>query len=714
MPLVSFICCQLLNLGCCCSLIVSIFRNGLFTFTVPMAVRLLAPFCLSSACSAIFDLESEATSNVVTVYVWLYSTLFMILISSAEFVAEVKVIANKTKHGLWGFIARNVKEDGVSKRVVRFLDTLGTLTALWALVIAVASIFMDHYEVAFVPQGFAEDVARVLKGFQDAVEPLKYTLTNIIETLDREFTCKDVYSAAGTGVAVSLFAGFFPGASSVSQLGSKSAYYGVRTAHSMTTIATQLRKSAFLMWKIARVALIFSKVTALNFKKIVIGSNFLSVAKLLPFFPPVFLGVYALFPAFWPARIILFSKTQRRRLLRRLIWRWFLGGLLLSLAISVNTRIVDEMVRLVHEEIPLIGLSIERKLGWKLSALAFALSFVSVASFMASLIILRIQTRKNHENITNAEKEWEEQLVNRELMVIRTALGRKLETRTRIKYKKERIGPWNWLLPILLCGVACYFGYLANVHPKFRFNLEPKGTLGRMIENVQRRLDIFDTNKDDVTNSTASECAPYPSFSDMLSDHGYADILMGPVNRFFNATEEALSPLRDLISGMRKQLLLDVQEDLFGDTLDNIWTENNLQYLGMIFMAPRAICLFILAFGCLASGIFVCQMQICESIEPKRLVNAYGIVAVFSVFYVLGTQFAFYNAISAFGIPFFHLNLQFGLGFYYDLVADFILVSIYIGMKNEFFFAIPKKKVVVAYKVPGVSSGGAYIPGQII
>ena len=57
---------------------------------------------------------------------------------------------------------------------------------------------------------------------------------------------------------------------------------------------------------------------------------------------------------------------------------------------------------------------------------------------------------------------------------------------------------------------------------------------------------------------------------------------------------------------------------------------------------------------------------------------------------------------------------RFGLGFIYDVVADFILISIYIGMKNEFFFAVPKRKTVVVYEVPGVSNMGPNIPGQIV
>jgi hypothetical protein len=42
------------------------------------------------------------------------------------------------------------------------------------------------------------------------------------------------------------------------------------------------------------------------------------------------------------------------------------------------------------------------------------------------------------------------------------------------------------------------------------------------------------------------------------------------------------------------------------------------------------------------------------------------------------------------------------------------MLSTYIGMNNEFFFAIPKRKTIVIYSVPGVSDEGPNIPGQII
>ena len=43
--------------------------------------------------------------------------------------------------------------------------------------------------------------------------------------------------------------------------------------------------------------------------------------------------------------------------------------------------------------------------------------------------------------------------------------------------------------------------------------------------------------------------------------------------------------------------------------------------------------------------------------------------------FVLGSQLALFNILSSFGVPFYHIDIKFGLGFVYDLVADGILIS---------------------------------------
>ena len=73
-------------------------------------------------------------------------------------------------------------------------------------------------------------------------------------------------------------------------------------------------------------------------------------------------------------------------------------------------------------------------------------------SFTLRSFILKWQTWTDHENITNAELDWKLELEKRELITIKTALGDKLEKRTQLKYKKERIGAWTWVLPVLGCN----------------------------------------------------------------------------------------------------------------------------------------------------------------------------------------------------------------------------------------------------------------------
>jgi hypothetical protein len=58
----------------------------------------------------------------------------------------------------------------------------------------------------------------------------------------------------------------------------------------------------------------------------------------------------------------------------------------------------------------------------------------------------------------------------------------------------------------------------------------------------------------------------------------------------------------------------------------------------MIFMAPRLICLLILIFGMLTSSIFVCQMRIIQSIEPRKIVDAFGKVINWLILLVTSSQ----------------------------------------------------------------------------
>ncbi|TRY80092.1 hypothetical protein TCAL_17091 [Tigriopus californicus] len=684
---------------------------------VPLLIKFLAPFCLSNAALAVFNVSAESELpryyKVIMSYIWIYSIGIMVILVILE---QSFIIGpySKTMTSFRRIVRLNCYEEGVNKKLIRVFDTSGSLSALVALVLGITSLFIDQYDLNFEPEGAAKELARVANEFRDTTRTVTSVLDQLIKTLDRQFDCKEVFTVLGTGATLTLFASFFPGAGGVASLGSRSAYYGVRTANAFTNLARRLRKSKNIIWQVSKAVYVVQKFTLSNMKNLIKLNSYGTLVKLLPFLPPVVLGMYVLFSAFWPQRVLFFSAKQRRKTMAGMFYTWLLGLILLIVAITVNTYVVDEVVLLISDMIPIGAIHVERKLGWNLGMAASAFSLLSVVSFLISSFILKWQTHTNHENISNAELEWKEELEKREMVTIHTGIGEKYEKRTQIKYKKERLGPWNWMVPIMLCLISFGFGCLGNIYPKLRYEIEPKGKFGRLIDRLNDQMNFYQNDMHDVKNDTSMECLPYATFHAVLDEYGYKNPLMSPVHRFFNETEKLVKPLKDVLKGVRKQLLMNVQEELFGTTIKEFWQDANLELFSWIFLVPRLICLLILIFGLLTSSLYVCQMRIIQSLEPRKIVKAYGHVAMFSLIYVLGTEFAIYNLISTFGIPFYHITLRFGLGFIYDLVADFILISVYFGMSNQLFFAIPKRKVMVTYSVPGASDLGPNRPGQII
>jgi len=340
-------------------------------------------------------------------------------------------------------------------------------------------------------------------------------------------------------------------------------------------------------------------------------------------------------------------------------------------------------------------------------------------SFIIAFLILKFKTEKNHENLTNMEIEWREELEKRQLVSFSTPFGQKIEKRNQIRYKKERIGPWTWVLPIVICIIACGFGVMANLYPKIDMYREPKGVFGKTIDSLLIKVNLFEDETRRVKEYGERECMPWASLGNVFSEtlQQKSNILMNPIHTFFNRTERIFSPLRQVLSRTRKQFIADVGDDLFGqDVINTIKTFQvlDLRYFGMLLLIPRLINLCILVFGLITMSIATCRMIICECVEPRLIVQAFGAVTTFSITFVLGSQIAMFNILSDIGIPFYRISVRYGLGFIYDLVCDALMISIYIGMKNEFFFAIPRKKVTVTYSVPGVSDGGPNIRGQII
>ena len=54
----------------------------------------------------------------------------------------------------------------MSKKLLRFLDTLGSLSALVGLVLGLTSLFLDQYDLVLEPDGFAKEVSDAIDNFQ--------------------------------------------------------------------------------------------------------------------------------------------------------------------------------------------------------------------------------------------------------------------------------------------------------------------------------------------------------------------------------------------------------------------------------------------------------------------------------------------------------------------------------------------------------------------
>jgi len=63
----------------------------------------------------------------------------------------------------------------------------------------------------------------------------------------------------------------------------------------------------------------------------------------------------------------------------------------------INTYIVDELIALLDENIPLAEVTLERKFGWILAMSATAFALAGTFSFCIAYLILAIQTYTNHE-----------------------------------------------------------------------------------------------------------------------------------------------------------------------------------------------------------------------------------------------------------------------------------------------------------------------------
>ena len=70
------------------------------------------------------------------------------------------------------------------------------------MVMGVASIFMDQYDIEFDPDGTVKEVLDTVNDFQNKVDPITEEIKRLTNKLDLKFTCDEVYQTAGTAAAV--------------------------------------------------------------------------------------------------------------------------------------------------------------------------------------------------------------------------------------------------------------------------------------------------------------------------------------------------------------------------------------------------------------------------------------------------------------------------------------------------------------------------------
>ena len=341
----------------------------------------------------------------------------------------------------------------------------------------------------------------------------------------------------------------------MANFGARGSYYTVKAGGALSRLADILKNSAKNLWKVTNVIYKIGKFSVLNFKTFTIGGSGMTLLRLLPFIPPVVVGVHILFSSFWPKRVLFFHSSQRRRFINGLFSQWSGVLVLLILALTINTALVDEVANAFNESMPLLNVHVKKKLGWRLSIAASTFAIISAVSYIIAYWILRSKTDKDHENLTNEEKEWAEFVDSKKKCTYYNAFGPKIEWKNQIKYKKERIGGWNWVLPIVLCLIACGLAVVANLYPKIDMYREPKGAFGRTLDKILTKLSVYEDDMRRVREYGEKDCLPFATFQDVLRENmdKRANILTHPIYLFFNKTEEIMKPLKQIVSRIELQ-----------------------------------------------------------------------------------------------------------------------------------------------------------------
>ena len=177
---------------------------------VPYHIWMMAPYALvcslrhfleGGGCGFFFECNDLNKETYISYIHWVFGILGLIgylYLSFGLFINFKYIISfllrNFTNHQEFG-----------SRKLIRTLDTAGSTFLLVGMVLGISSIFIDHYDVVFTPDGALLDIVDAVKDFQDNFESVKYQLKNIadnLKVLKKEITCKETYEILGAATGI--------------------------------------------------------------------------------------------------------------------------------------------------------------------------------------------------------------------------------------------------------------------------------------------------------------------------------------------------------------------------------------------------------------------------------------------------------------------------------------------------------------------------------
>ena len=176
----------------------------------PYYIWIMAPYALAGSlrhyletCARDSNIENDSLKvqpgTVYIYWIWGLTLLAGFLYLSFGLFINFKYIIS--------FLLRNFTnhQEFRSRKLIRTLDTAGSIFLLVGMVLGISSIFIDQYDVVFTPDGALLDIVDAVKDFQDNFESVKYQLKNIadnLKILKKEITCKETYEILGATTGI--------------------------------------------------------------------------------------------------------------------------------------------------------------------------------------------------------------------------------------------------------------------------------------------------------------------------------------------------------------------------------------------------------------------------------------------------------------------------------------------------------------------------------